>query len=61
MIRHVLVVAINLLLASGRTTDAIGLDGLCLDIGYPEDCNEAERCLTGETATNDEATTATSD
>lgn len=37
--------AINLLLQSGRTIDAIRLDGWRMDIGYPEDRDEAERRL----------------
>ena len=40
--------AVGLLIASGRTIDAIALDGWRLDIGYPEDRDEAERRLTGE-------------
>ena len=42
--------AIDLLIQSGRTIDAIPLDGWRLDIGYPEDRDEAERRLTEETA-----------
>ena len=37
--------AVDLLIHSGRTIDAIGLDGWRLDIGYPEDREEAERRL----------------
>ena len=37
--------AIDLLIRSGRTIDAIGLDGWRIDIGYPEDRDEAERRL----------------
>ena len=37
--------AVNLLLQSGRTIDAIGLDGWRVDVGYPEDRDEAERRL----------------
>jgi len=33
------------LIRSGRTIDAIGLDGWRMDIGYPEDRDEAERRL----------------
>ena len=40
--------AIGLLLESGRTIDAIPLDGWRMDIGYPEDRDEAERRLSGE-------------
>jgi len=35
--------AIDLLIRSGRTIDAIGLEGWRMDIGYPEDRDEAER------------------
>ncbi|GAA0297204.1 UTP--glucose-1-phosphate uridylyltransferase AglF [Halarchaeum salinum] len=38
--------AIDLLIESGRTIDAIGLEGWRIDIGYPEDRDEAERRLT---------------
>jgi len=37
--------AVDLLIQSGRTIDAIPLDGWRLDIGYPEDREEAERRL----------------
>jgi glucose-1-phosphate thymidylyltransferase len=37
--------AIDLLIQSGRTIDAIGLEGWRLDIGYPEDREEAEERL----------------
>ncbi|AQL44848.1 UTP--glucose-1-phosphate uridylyltransferase (plasmid) [Halorientalis sp. IM1011] len=37
--------AVNLLLQSGRTIDAIPLEGWRLDIGYPEDRDEAEQRL----------------
>jgi glucose-1-phosphate thymidylyltransferase len=37
--------AINLLIQSGRTIDAIRLDGWRMDIGYPEDRDEAEERL----------------
>ncbi|KAB1194254.1 NTP transferase domain-containing protein [Haloferax sp. MBLA0076] len=40
--------AIDLLIRSGRTIDAIRLDGWRLDIGYPEDRDEAERRLQKE-------------
>ncbi|MCU4802063.1 sugar phosphate nucleotidyltransferase [Halobacteria archaeon HArc-gm2] len=39
--------AIDLLIKSGRTIDAIGLKGWRMDIGYPEDRDEAEERLTG--------------
>jgi glucose-1-phosphate thymidylyltransferase len=37
--------AIDLLIRSGRTIDAIGLDGWRIDVGYPEDREEAEELL----------------
>jgi glucose-1-phosphate thymidylyltransferase len=37
--------AIDLLLQSGRTIDAIPLDGWRIDIGYPEDREDAETRL----------------
>ncbi|WP_252699114.1 UTP--glucose-1-phosphate uridylyltransferase AglF [Natronosalvus vescus] len=37
--------AIDLLIQSGRTIDAIGIDGWRIDVGYPEDRDEAERRL----------------
>ncbi len=37
--------AIDLLIQSGRTIDAIPIDGWRMDIGYPEDRDEAERRL----------------
>jgi dTDP-glucose pyrophosphorylase len=40
--------AINLLIQSGRTIDAIRLDGWRMDIGYPEDREEAEERLCAE-------------
>ncbi|MFC7047195.1 UTP--glucose-1-phosphate uridylyltransferase AglF [Halobacteriaceae archaeon GCM10025711] len=40
--------AIDLLIHSGRTIDAIRLDGWRKDIGYPEDRDEAEQRLKGE-------------
>src|SRR6056297_2295530 len=40
--------AIDLLLHSGRTIDAIRMDGWRVDIGYPEDRDEAEQRLRGE-------------
>jgi len=48
--------AIDLLIQSGRTIDAIGLDGWRIDVGYPEDRDEAERRLTGEGETETEST-----
>ena len=40
--------AIDLLIQSGRTIDAIGLEGWRIDIGYPEDRDEAEERLESE-------------
>ncbi len=37
--------AIDLLIRSGRTIDAIPLDGWRIDVGYPDDRDEAERRL----------------
>lgn len=37
--------AIDLLIQSGRTIDAIRMDGWRIDVGYPEDRDEAERRL----------------
>ncbi len=45
--------AIDLLLDSGRTIDAIRMDGWRIDVGYPEDRDEAERRLTGEASVAD--------
>jgi glucose-1-phosphate thymidylyltransferase long form len=35
--------AVDLLLRSGRTIDAVRMDGWRIDVGYPEDRDEAER------------------
>ncbi|WP_251342958.1 UTP--glucose-1-phosphate uridylyltransferase AglF [Haloplanus halophilus] len=40
--------AIDLLIRSGRTIDAIGIEGWRIDIGYPEDRDEAERRIENE-------------
>ncbi len=40
--------AIDLLIRSGRTIDAIRMDGWRIDVGYPEDREEAERRLQTE-------------
>ena len=48
--------AIDLLLQSGRTIDAIGLDGWRIDVGYPEDRDEAERRLESDDWEEAEAT-----
>jgi glucose-1-phosphate thymidylyltransferase len=37
--------AVDLLIQSGRTIDAIRMDGWRIDVGYPEDRDEAERRL----------------
>jgi glucose-1-phosphate thymidylyltransferase len=49
--------AIDLLIQSGRTIDAIRLDGWRIDVGYPEDRDKAEERLaeTGTDRTDDEA------
>jgi glucose-1-phosphate thymidylyltransferase len=49
--------AIDLLLQSGRTIDAIRMDGWRIDVGYPEDRDRAERRLREEG--EDEAPSAT--
>lgn len=38
----------DLLIHSGRTIDALRMNGWRNDIGYPEDRDEAERRLQGE-------------
>jgi glucose-1-phosphate thymidylyltransferase len=40
--------AIDLLIQSGRTIDALRLDGWRIDVGYPEDREEASELLAGE-------------
>ncbi|QCC46942.1 sugar nucleotidyltransferase [Halobellus limi] len=40
--------AIDLLIQSGRTIDAIRLDGWRIDVGYPENRDRAEERLTGD-------------
>jgi glucose-1-phosphate thymidylyltransferase len=40
--------AVNLLLQSGRTIDAIRMDGWRVDVGYPEDRERAEQRLRAE-------------
>ena len=37
--------AIDLLIKSGRTIDAIRMEGWRVDVGYPDDREEAERRL----------------
>jgi glucose-1-phosphate thymidylyltransferase len=48
--------AIDLLIQSGRTIDAIGLEGWRIDVGYPEDRDEAEERLqeSGQSASADD-------
>ncbi len=46
--------AIDLLIQSGRTIDAIGLDGWRIDVGYPEDRDEAEKRLRQTESMGDE-------
>jgi len=45
--------AIDLLIQSGRTIDAIRMDGWRIDVGYPDDREEAERRIGGEEAEAD--------
>jgi glucose-1-phosphate thymidylyltransferase long form len=49
--------AIDLLIHSGRTIDAIRMDGWRVDVGYPEDRDEAERRIEGEFSTGDDEET----
>jgi glucose-1-phosphate thymidylyltransferase len=42
--------AVDLLIQSGRTIDAIRMDGWRVDVGYPEDREKAERLLRGDEA-----------
>ena len=49
--------AVDLLIQSGRTIDAIGLDGWRIDVGYPEDRDEAEERLNEEKAGGVDITT----
>jgi glucose-1-phosphate thymidylyltransferase len=54
--------AIDLLIQSGRTIDAIRMDGWRIDVGYPEDREEAERRLREDMpAESDEDVSATSE
>ncbi len=48
--------AIDLLIQSGRTIDAIGMDGWRIDVGYPEDRDGAERRLQEGEDTDEDAT-----
>jgi glucose-1-phosphate thymidylyltransferase len=45
--------AIDLLIRSGRTIDAIRMDGWRVDVGYPEDRDKAENLLRGEDTETD--------
>ncbi|MFP4590197.1 MAG: UTP--glucose-1-phosphate uridylyltransferase AglF [Halobacteriales archaeon] len=45
--------AIDLLIHSGRTIDAIRMEGWRIDVGYPEDREEAERRLQAEVEASD--------
>ncbi|MCO8246716.1 MULTISPECIES: UTP--glucose-1-phosphate uridylyltransferase AglF [unclassified Haladaptatus] len=47
--------AIDLLIRSGRTIDAIRMDGWRIDVGYPEDRDEAEKRLSDEEAVSSSA------
>jgi glucose-1-phosphate thymidylyltransferase len=51
--------AISLLMESGRTIDAISLDGWRIDVGYPEDRDEAERRLADSETEQSETAEAT--
>ena len=53
--------AIDLLIESGRTIDAIRMDGWRIDVGYPEDREEAERRLTEEADVEAESAESSSD
>jgi len=50
--------AVDLLIASGRTIDAIRMDGWRTDIGYPEDRDRAEERLVKEHKEDDDAVEA---
>ena len=51
--------AVDLLIQSGRTIDAIPLDGWRIDVGYPEDREEAEARLEGEFSEGEVAVSST--
>jgi glucose-1-phosphate thymidylyltransferase long form len=58
--------AVDLLIHSGRTIDALRMDGWRVDVGYPEDREKAERLLEGNdtdtgTDTKDAETDATAE
>ncbi|WP_226010870.1 UTP--glucose-1-phosphate uridylyltransferase AglF [Halomicrobium salinisoli] len=46
--------AVDLLIKSGRTIDAIRMDGWRVDVGYPEDREKAERLLSEGVEVDDE-------
>jgi glucose-1-phosphate thymidylyltransferase long form len=50
--------AVDLLLRSGRTIDAIRMDGWRIDVGYPEERDKAERRLRAERGDTDTETSA---
>ena len=52
--------AIDLLIQSGRTIDAIRLDGWRIDVGFPEDRDRAEERLGDEAAATDTDSTSES-
>jgi glucose-1-phosphate thymidylyltransferase len=43
--------AIDLLVESGHTVEAVRMDGWRVDVGYPEDRDRAERLLSGKSTT----------
>ncbi|MFC7157884.1 UTP--glucose-1-phosphate uridylyltransferase AglF [Halomarina halobia] len=53
--------AVDLLIRSGRTIDAIPLDGWRIDVGYPEDRDEAERRLRAARGAEEEVAESASD
>ncbi|NHN61406.1 MULTISPECIES: UTP--glucose-1-phosphate uridylyltransferase AglF [Halorussus] len=53
--------AIDLLIQSGRTIDAIRMDGWRVDVGYPEDREKAERLLEGDGEPEADGTEATAE
>jgi glucose-1-phosphate thymidylyltransferase len=53
--------AIDLLIQSGRTIDALRLDGWRVDVGYPEDRERAEALLSGEVDSTNETSVETAD
>ncbi|GAB3669342.1 UTP--glucose-1-phosphate uridylyltransferase AglF [Halopiger thermotolerans] len=46
--------AIDLLIQSGRTIDAVRMDGWRIDVGYPDDRDKAEGRLSAESETDEE-------